>query len=139
MSTNKPEGNKSGGDQNNAAGGSKKDKNLNIRMLERKSELSDGAGSMPKALNLLLCAFALLILYGYYFLFGYAWLTAMTELGDDLNWAFFGLMIAVGGGMMSGVAYSMKAQQKGWWEPLSANDARRQRDPRGKCCGFQIY
>merc|ERR1719385_456919 len=85
-------------------------------MLERKSELSDGAGSMPKALNLLLCAFALLILYGYYFLFGYAWLTAMTELGDDLNWAFFGLMIAVGGGMMSGVAYSMKAQRKGIWK-----------------------
>jgi len=138
MSTNKPEGNRSSGDKR-ASQKVIKDKDLKIKMLERKSELSDGGGSMPKALNLLLCAFALLILYGYYFLFGWAWLSAMVELGDDLNWAFFGLMVAVGGGMMSGVAYSMKHQEKGWWEPLTGNDARKAKDPRGKCCGFQIY
>jgi len=76
-----------------------------------------------------------MVLYGYYILFGWAWLTAMTELGEDLNWAFFGLFVCVGGGMMGGVGYSMKHQQKGWWtvEPNKKDD------PRGKCCGFQIY
>ena len=63
----------------------------------------------------------------------------MQELGEDLNWAFFGSFVAVGGGMAGGVAYSMKSQQIGFWEPLSPTDARRDRDPRGKCCGFQIY
>ena len=63
----------------------------------------------------------------------------MTELGEDLNWAFLGVMVSVGGGMMSAVAYSMKSQKVGWWEPLSADDARRGRDPRGKCCGFELY
>jgi len=111
---------------------------LKIKHLERKREESDGS-KLPKWLNLLLCAVALVVLYGYYILFGWAWLTAMEELGEDLNWAFFGLMIAVGGGMMSGVAYSMRAQQKGWWEPLAPGDARKARDPRGTCCGFQIY
>jgi hypothetical protein len=136
MSTNKSEGNKSGGDfpeKSKSSSGK-----LHIQQLERKKEEADGS-TMPKALNLLLCAFALCVLYGYYILFGWAWLTAMTELGEDLNWAFFGMMVAVGGGMMSGVAYSMKSQQRGWWEPLSPNDARKNRDPRGKCCGFQIY
>lgn len=63
----------------------------------------------------------------------------MQELGEDLNWAFFGSFVAVGGGMAAAVAYSMKSQQLGFWEPLSPTDARRDRDPRGKCCGFQIY
>jgi len=93
---------------------------------------------MPKWLNLLLCAVALLVLYGYYVLFGWAWLTAMEELGEDLNWAFFGLMVAVGGGMGGGVAYSMAKQQKGAWEPAAPGD-RGSNDQRGKCCGFQIY
>ena len=85
------------------------------------------------------CAVALVILYGYYVLFGYVWLLAMTELGEDLNWAFFGARVSVGGGMAGGVAYSMKSQQVGPWMPLSPGDARKGSDPRGKCCGFQIY
>ncbi len=63
----------------------------------------------------------------------------MTNLGEDLNWAFFGACLSVFGGMGVGVAYSMKSQQVGWWEALSPGDARKDRDPRGKCCGFQIY
>jgi len=117
---------------------SKSSGKLVIQQLERKKEQADGQ-NMPKALNLLLCAVALLVLYGYYILFGWAWLTAMTELGEDLNWAFLGLMVCVGGGMMSGVAYSMKHQQKGWWQPMSPAEQRKMGDPRGKCCGFQIY
>merc|ERR1719242_2180318 len=88
----------------------KGNKNLYIQMLKRGG---DGMqSSMPLALNLFLCFVALCILYGFYIAFGLAWLTAMTELGEDLNWAFLGLMVAVGGGMMSAVAWSMKSQQK---------------------------
>jgi len=115
-----------------------KEKDLDIQYLERRREESDGS-KLPKWLNLLLCAIALIVLYGYYILFGWAWLTAMIELGDDLNWAFFGLMVAVGGGMAGGVAYSMSAQEKGWWEPLPADAKRKQQDTRGMCCGFSIY
>jgi len=113
MATSKAEGNKSGGDFPDAQ---KSSKGLVIQQLERKAAAEDAKGTYPKSVNLLLCAVALLVLYGYYILFGYAWLTAMVELGDDLNWAFFGLMVAVGGGMMSGVAYSMKSQKKGIWK-----------------------
>lgn len=132
--TSKAEGNKSGGDFPSTKSSGK----LEIQQLERKKEESDGS-NMPKALNLLCCAVALMVLYGYYILFGWAWLTAMTELGEDLNWAFFGLFVCVGGGMMGGVGYSMKHQQKGWWTPLSAAERKKGQDPRGKCCGFQIY
>ena len=97
------------------------------------------SSDMNKCLNLFLCFIALCVLYGYYILFGFTWLSLMEGLGEDLNWAFFGLMVSVGGGMAGGVAYSMKAQQAGWWQPLSPSDARKDRDPRGKCCGFQIY
>jgi hypothetical protein len=114
--------------------------NLHIQMLERgDDELKRDETRCQKALNLFLCFLALCTLYGFYILFGWAWLTAMVDLGEDLNWAFFGVFISCFGGMGAGVAYSMKAQQIGWWEPLAPGDARRERDPRGKCCGFQIY
>ena len=63
----------------------------------------------------------------------------MQVLGEDLNWVFFGCFVAVGGGMAGGVAYSMKAQHIGWWEPMGRDEARQARDERGKCCGFQVY
>eukprot|EP00483_Globobulimina_turgida_P001518 UN01520 len=110
---------------------------LYIQMLQRGGD--DMTSDMHWALNLFLCFIALCILYGYYIAFGMCWLTAMTNLGEDLNWAFFGACVSVFGGMGAGVAYSMKSQQIGWWEPLSPGDARKDRDPRGKCCGFQIY
>merc|ERR1712154_757229 len=129
------EGNNSGkGDFPDSQSSSKK---LHIQMLERGG--NEMQSDMNKCLNLFLCFIALCILYGFYIAFGLAWLTAMTELGEDLNWAFLGVMVSVGGGMMSAVAYSMKSQQKGWWEPMSRDDARNDRDPRGKCCGFELY
>jgi len=111
MATSKAEGNKSGG----SFPESQKSSKLFIQPLERVQAGEDQGSSLPKPVNLLLCALALCVLYGYYILFGWAWLTAMTELGDDLNWAFFGLMVSVGSGMMGGVAYSMKSQRKGVW------------------------
>jgi len=129
------EGNNSGkGDFPDSQSSSKK---LHIQMLERGG--NEMQSDMNKCLNLFLCFIALCILYGFYVFFGWLWLTGMVNLGEDLNWAFFGAMVSVGGGMGAGVAYSMKAQQIGWWQPLSPGDARRDRDPRGKCCGFQIY
>mmetsp|Transcript_18435 Transcript_18435/g.29250 ORF Transcript_18435/g.29250 Transcript_18435/m.29250 type:complete len:141 (-) Transcript_18435:637-1059(-) len=114
--------------------------NLHIQMLERgEDELKRDETCGTKALNLFLCFIALCLLYGFYVFFGWVWLTAMVELGEDLNWAFFGVFVSAFGGMGAGVAYSMKAQRIGWWEPLAPGDARRDRDPRGKCCGFQIY
>mmetsp|Transcript_10197 Transcript_10197/g.9208 ORF Transcript_10197/g.9208 Transcript_10197/m.9208 type:complete len:137 (-) Transcript_10197:289-699(-) len=136
MST-KNSGGNSSGELPDRQGSSMKSGNLHIQMLERGGD--EMTSDMNSCLNLCLCAIALLILYGFYVFFGWAWLTAMQELGEDLNWAFFGSMIAVGGGMAGGVAYSMKSQQIGFWEPLSPTDKRRDRDPRGKCCGFQIY
>lgn len=118
-----------------AGGGSSK--GLYIQQLERGG--NDMQSDMHWALNLFLCFLAFVFLYGFYVLFGWAWLTAMQEFGEDLNWAFFGLFVSFFGGMVLGVAYSMKSQQIGWWEPLAPGDARRERDPRGKCCGFQIY
>jgi len=116
---------------------SSKTGDLIIQHLDRGGD--EMASDMSFCLNVFLCFVALMILYGYYVLFGYVFLLAMTELGDDLNWAFFGAMVSVGGGMAGGVAYSMKSQQVGPWTPLAPGDARRNRDPRGKCCGFQIY
>merc|ERR1712228_662211 len=85
MSTARNEGNNSGSDGN--VSGGKGNKNLYIQMLKRGG---DGMqSSMPLALNLFLCFVALCILYGFYIAFGLAWLTAMTEMGEDLNWAFF--------------------------------------------------
>lgn len=85
------------------------------------------------------CFIALCILYAFYALFGYLWLVALLSIGEDLLWAFFGVFLACAIGMSGAVALSMKAQRMGFWEPLSENDARKERDPRGKCCGFQIY
>jgi len=155
MSTNKPEGNKSGGNDvplDNLGANTGDDKQYEgcvknkegqwIRMLQRRKE-GDDKPQMNKCLNLFLCFCALCLLYGYYILFGWAWLTAMEELGEDLNWAFLGLMVAVGGGMMGGVAYSMKAQQTGWWAPLTAEQRKARRNAKGirrcSCCGVQIY
>mmetsp|Transcript_6495 Transcript_6495/g.10692 ORF Transcript_6495/g.10692 Transcript_6495/m.10692 type:complete len:135 (+) Transcript_6495:85-489(+) len=134
MSTARNEGNKSG---DNNADDQPTGTKLYIQMLERGGD--ELTSDMNKGLNLFLCFIALCILYGLYFLFGWGWLAAMWTFGDDLNWVFLGLMLSVGGGMGMGVAYSMKSQQIGWWEPRSPTDARRDRDNRGKCCGFQIY
>jgi len=131
MATSKAEGNKSGGDFPQKSASSK---GLIIQPLEREQAGEDKGGSLPKSVNLLLCALALCVLYGYYIAFGLAWVYAMEDLGDDLNWAFFGLMVSVGGGMMSGVAYSMKSQRKGWWEPYSGP-----KNTKGQICGFAVY
>mmetsp|Transcript_17136 Transcript_17136/g.27358 ORF Transcript_17136/g.27358 Transcript_17136/m.27358 type:complete len:135 (+) Transcript_17136:128-532(+) len=110
---------------------------LYIQMLERgKDEM---ASDMPKCLNLFLVFIAFVLLYAFYFCFGWAWLVAMTELGEDLNWAFFGIFISVAGGMSTGVAVSMKAQRVGWWEQLTPQQAKRARDRRGTFCGITVY
>eukprot|EP01084_Bolivina_argentea_P132488 233806_1 len=133
MST-KSEGNGSSGD---LPGRQSSKVKLDIQMLKRGGDDLSNKGNMW--FNLFLCFIALMILYAWYAFFGWVWLTAMTELGEDLNWAFFGTFVAVGGGMAGGVAYSMKAQRIGWWTPLTKDEARSERDARGKCCGFQVY
>mmetsp|Transcript_53352 Transcript_53352/g.88491 ORF Transcript_53352/g.88491 Transcript_53352/m.88491 type:complete len:135 (+) Transcript_53352:143-547(+) len=110
---------------------------LYIQMLDRGSD--EMASDMNKCLNLFLVFIAFVLLYAFYVAFGYAWLTAMSELGEDLNWAFFGIFLSVAGGMSTGVAVSMKSQRIGWWEQLTPQQAKRARDKRGTFCGITVY